>query len=237
MRWVESCVMRDVLDDEEDRKLSKIAIVAMATTAVLSSLILFNVLFGQGDSHRRMDGLLAEDIPAGASTRVDVLASSAKNTITLTYDPVVEQVQRELLAAGYYKGSVDGVMGKKTKQAIETYQQGVSISVTGEASPDLVEHIKYTRQISAAAEFTGSIDKAADQIPADNPATVETVQMSLSSMGYEPGPINGKLTEQTQSAILKFAMDRSLPMEPKITSELLAELAKSSDQDETTMAQ
>ncbi len=222
--------MRDVLDDDQG-KLSKIAIVVMGATAIVSGLILFNVIFGQTATGRVGHTLLSDDVPEGASTRVDV---SVGSTITLSYDVEVEQVQRELTAAGFYKDAVDGVMGKKTKLAIEQYQQSLSIPVTGEVSPELIDHIRYTRQISQAAEFTGSIAKVVEPEKVNEQESIETVQMSLSSMGYEPGPINGKLNEETQSAILKFAMDRNLPMDTTITPELLAELAKSTDQDQPT---
>ncbi len=44
-------------------------------------------------------------------------------SITIKYDPLVEDVQRELLATGHYRGLVDGVAGKQTLLAIKSYQQ------------------------------------------------------------------------------------------------------------------
>ena len=35
-------------------------------------------------------------------------------TVRLRYDPVVEEAQRELQAAGFYRGSIDGVAGNQT---------------------------------------------------------------------------------------------------------------------------
>ena len=62
-------------------------------------------------------------------------------TIQLKFDPIVESVQRELLAAGYYKGPVDGVIGRKTRQAVAAYQQAMwlvdSVHESTEAGPRL----------------------------------------------------------------------------------------------------
>ncbi len=37
------------------------------------------------------------------------------NTVIIKYDPAVEEVQRELLAAGEYDGLVDGIFGDRTE--------------------------------------------------------------------------------------------------------------------------
>ena len=61
---------------------------------------------------------------------------------------------------------VDGVIGKRTRQAIEAYQRAEGIEVTGEPTSDLAEHIRYTREIAEASLFTGSVVSDPDD-PAD----------------------------------------------------------------------
>jgi peptidoglycan hydrolase-like protein with peptidoglycan-binding domain len=191
-------------------------------------MIVGNALFGQpGGSRLYAD---ASDELVSGSTRLEVEApSGAGRTIQLKYDPMVEAVQRELAAAGYYKGVIDGVTGRKTRTAIEDYQRSVGIDVTGEPTPDLAEHIRYTREISDAALFTGSIEPDPD---AEARARVRRVQTGLAELAYDPGDINGELTGSTATAIRAFQRDRQMPETGEITDELLTELAKMSGQSE-----
>ncbi len=198
---------------------------AWAATGVLSLSILANAFLGQPEGSRSQAA--AGD---GASVRLEVEApESAGRTIQLRYDPVVESVQRELLAAGYYKGSIDGVIGRKTRQAIEDYQRSVGIDVDGKPTAGLSEHIRYTREVSEASLFTGSItpDPAAEAR-----AMILRVQTGLSELAYDPGGIDGELTDATRAAIKEFQRDRKMPETGEVTEELLAELGKMSGQSE-----
>ncbi|MBC8036287.1 MAG: peptidoglycan-binding protein, partial [Rhizobiales bacterium] len=143
--------------------------------------------------------------------------------------PAVEEVQRQLLASGYYKGSVDGVVGKKTRQAIEAYQQAMGLEMTGEPSNRLAEHIRYTRQIAEASLFTGTVEPDPD---AAARAQVRRVQLGLAELAYSPGEITGDLTDQTRAAIKQFQQDRGLDQTGEIAGALLAELGKLSGQSE-----
>ncbi|MBC8037491.1 MAG: peptidoglycan-binding protein, partial [Rhizobiales bacterium] len=145
--------MRDVLDDEGPG-IRPASVLAVAAMAIIGLAILYNSLFAQDRAGR----------PLGfATTRLDVDAGAATGKIIeLKYDPAVEEVQRQLLASGYYKGSVDGVVGKKTRQAIEAYQQAMGLERTGEPSNRLAEHIRYTRQIAEASLFTGTVEPDPD---------------------------------------------------------------------------
>lgn len=197
-----------------------------AATGVLSIAILANALFGQ-PAGTRSEAAVGD---GNASVRVEVEApQSASRTIQLRYDPVVESVQRELLASGYYKGSVDGVIGRKTRQAIEDYQRSVGIDVDGKPTSDLAEHIRYTREVAEASLFTGSItpDPAAEAR-----AQILRVQTGLSELAYNTGDINGQLTDETRAAIKEFQRDRKLPQTGEVSDELMAELGKMSGQSE-----
>ena len=149
--------MRDILDDDE-RRLKPLGLLMLTTATVLSGMIIYNVMFGQ-----TQNGLGRTNVgPAqGASTHVEVPApAEISNTVVFKYDATVEEVQRELLATGHFKGLVDGVNGQKTKIAIEQFQQEIGLPVTGEITSDLVSRIQYTRKVKAASEYTGSVDPA-----------------------------------------------------------------------------
>ena len=211
------------------RTVKPAAIFAVAATAVLSLAVISNAFLGQGSGTRPFAS--AEDrlsIPDGATTRLAVdVPASASNTIQLKYDPVVEDTQRQLLAAGYYKGLVDGVLGRKTRNAIAEYQKAAGLNVTGEPTVDLVDHIRFTREVAEASLFTGSVDTGSD---AEQRASVRRVQTGLAELAYSPGEISGELSAETRAAIMAFQRDRKLPETGLISDELLAELAKMSGQ-------
>ena len=219
---------------------SKPIAVTLTTVALVGCCAIFYNAFLQQIGHGK-SGLatLAED----GSTRVEVAANQkTSRTVTLKYDPLVEDVQRELLATGHFQGLVDGVTGPKTKVAVEAYQRENEIDVTGAVSKQLLEHIQYTRKLSQAAEFTGSVSPQVAQ-PAPKPLklappqvkpkpaavakgdkAIVRVQERLARLGYDPGSRSGQLDEGTRSAILIFEMDHGLPMQGKISKALLTSL-------------
>ena len=220
--------MREVvLKDIRSRRIMPMA--AWSMTGLMSLAIAGNAFFGQPDSGRSH---YAGDVTNGGNARIEVDApGSGGRTIQLKYDPVVEAVQRELAAAGYYKGMIDGVIGRKTKQAITEYQTSAGLAADGLPSADLAEHIRYTREVSEASLFTGTIDPDPD---AEARARVRRVQTGLAELAYTPGEINGEMTRQTRNAILAFQQDRKLPETGEISDELVAELGKMSGQSELT---
>lgn len=214
--------MRDVIDDE-GRKIRPASVFAAAAMAIISGAVVYNSFFAQQVPHRA--GL------APATTRLQVAGSKTGKTIQLRYDPVVEEVQRQLLAGGYYKGVVDGVIGKRTRLAIQAYQQAMGLELTGEPTAGLAEHIRYTRQISEASLFTGTVEPDPE---AAMRAQTRRVQTGLAELGYSPGEISGDLTPQTRTAIKHFQRDRGIGETGDISDPLLTELSKLSGQSELT---
>src|SRR6266699_281156 len=51
----------------------------------------------------------------------------------------VKAVQRQLLDLGYYNGSIDGVFGPSTREAVAHYQIANHLNVTGSLSPDTIQ--------------------------------------------------------------------------------------------------
>jgi peptidoglycan hydrolase-like protein with peptidoglycan-binding domain len=200
-------------------------------TCILGLAILANAFFGQPDTGRMLAASSGGDASQadGGSARLEVDAPGGGQTIQLKYDPLVETVQRELSSAGFYRGTVDGVIGRKTRQAIAEYQASVGLEPDGKATQDLIEHIRFTRAVSDASLFTGSIKPDPD---AEARAAIRRVQTGLAELAYSPGEINGELTHQTRKAILAFQHDRQMPETGEITDGLLAELGKMSGQSE-----
>ncbi len=205
-------------------RLRPLSVLAIAATCIMGSAVLYNILLGQT---RPPHFVASEDTASGASTRVDVVAPNThQNTVVLKYDAAVEDVQHSLLKTGDYEGMVDGVQGKRTRLAIESYQRKAGLVVDGEMTPQLIDHIHYTQQITAAAEFTGSVGAAEENTAAA--ADLRLVQTGLAELGYAPGEITGEMTGATKAAILQFEKDRGLAPDGEITIALLAEISKMS---------
>jgi peptidoglycan hydrolase-like protein with peptidoglycan-binding domain len=230
--------VRDVLDEHEGGVSPGAA--ALAVFAIgLGGMIVWNAFYGiheQGSVSR-----FVTRVPKGATTYVEVPAPAKPTTsITIKYDPLVEDVQRELLATGHYRGLVDGVAGKQTSLAIKSYQQDNQLPLTGEVTRTLIDHIRFTRKVAAASEFTGSISAVEAQgaaKPVQRPvivkraakppqglARIRDTQQKLRRLGYDIPAISGDLDAETRAAILKFELDFGLTMDGTITRELLSAL-------------
>jgi peptidoglycan hydrolase-like protein with peptidoglycan-binding domain len=210
--------MKDVLEDG-GLKVKPLSVLAHGASAAVACMIVYNAFFGQHEAARIRTA-------QGLSTRVDVAAGQASNTIVLRYDPKVEEIQRGLLALGDYQGMVDGVAGRQTKLAIEAYQRKAGLAVDGEVSDALLENLRFTREIAEAAQFTGSIEKPT---PKANGKQLLEVQTALAELGYQPGEITGDMTEATRSAIIMFQKDRGLAEDGEVSIGLLNEMSKMSE--------
>jgi peptidoglycan hydrolase-like protein with peptidoglycan-binding domain len=209
----------------EGLKRRILPLAAWSLTGLMSAAIVVNALFGQPDTGRNAHAALESGTDA-ADMKVDSPNGGAR-TIQLRYDPVVETVQRELAAAGYYRGVVDGVIGRKTRQAITDYQKAVGLEPDGRPTAGLAEHIRFTRQVAEASLFTGTIEVSPD---AEIRANIRRVQTGLAELAYSTGEITGEMTSQTRAAIKAFERDRNMPQTGEISDALLAELAKMSGQ-------
>ncbi len=230
--------VKDVLDDDE-WKIKPLSLLLASCAGILGVMIIVNAL-GQ---HKGQ--VIATGAPAGNGVQqANATPQQATQTIVLKYDPMIEDVQRELLAVGIYKGAVDGVNGLRTKQAIQAYQQLNGLPATGEASDDLVNSIRFTRKVQQAAQFTGSLGEAGTSVsaastpvakaaPAPVPqvaaapqidANIKKAQVALAGLGYEISKLDGAVNEETRAAILKYEMDNGLDMNGKVDAALLQAL-------------
>ena len=209
----------DGVIDDVPARIGASAFLTSALVAALWGAILYNVLFLQ-ESVRGSNELTSS---LGA-TRLTVEAPSDAEpaAIVVRVDPVVEAVQRELALSGLYTGPVDGLPGRRTKTSIASYQTANGLDPTGEASQELIDHIRLTREIVAASGVTDETGLPQSSDP------IRRVQTVLAELGYLPGTIDGFLGEQTRDAIRQFERDRGLPVTGDVTEALVAELAKTS---------
>jgi peptidoglycan hydrolase-like protein with peptidoglycan-binding domain len=209
----------DGVIDEVPARIGASAFLASALVAALWGAILYNVLFLQEAG--RNTGEVTNSLGATRLT-VEAPGDAGPTAIVVRVDPTVEAVQRELALSGFYTGPVDGLPGRRTKTSIAAYQKANGLDPTGEASEELIDHIRLTREIVAAS---GMVDEKGVPQSSD---PIRRVQMVLAELGYLPGNIDGFLGEQTRDAIRQFERDRHLPVTGDVTDALMAELAKTS---------
>lgn len=73
------------------------------------------------------------------------------------------EIQKALAEAGFYKGSVDGVVGSKTKEAIRKFQEANNLKVDGVCGPKTWEKLKAYLEEAAeidAASSAPAVDEA-----------------------------------------------------------------------------
>lgn len=71
-------------------------------------------------------------------------------------DAAAAQVQRDLIAAGYNPGPVDGRYGPMTGNAIRAYQFDNGLPSDGQISPALLHHLQMKRTAAAADYLTST---------------------------------------------------------------------------------
>lgn len=125
--------------------------------------------------------------------RADVQPSSA----------TLVEVQEGLAAAGYYHGAIDGLVGSRTRAAIEAFQRDHRMTVTGEVSSELVTRLRAATGGDVSRDVTAAIDPAAS-------ARVKAVQTALNQIGYGPVEVNGRPDDRTADAIRRFQLDNGL---------------------------
>lgn len=135
-------------------------------------------------------------------------------------DQLVMDLQRELAQHGYYDGSVDGLTGPRTQQAIRDFEQANGLKATGVPSEGLLARVLQSR-VRPRGDVTGALPSAA--LPPSS--QVFSVQRALAHLGYGPVKLTGLSDAATKSAIERFERDRGLVVTGAISDRLLRELA------------
>lgn len=142
---------------------------------------------------------------------------------------LVAQIQGELLRHDYAVGDVDGIADNQTRIAIRTYQRDAGLAVTGEATPNLLAHLR-----SSSVRNTGNTASL----------LVWKIENQLQRRGYAVGPVDGTVDQRTADAILAYEGDADLEERGQPSVKLLRHLETStvyasghdSGGSETTMA-
>jgi peptidoglycan hydrolase-like protein with peptidoglycan-binding domain len=139
--------------------------------------------------------------PALAQTGTG-LQPAAPGVQIAQFSSTVQELQRELNQLGYSAGPADGLIGARTREAIQAYQRDQNLLVDGQATPALLSHVRATAQSRVPAPAP----------PPPEPWSQQTaeVQEALRSLGYTGAWPTGRLTEETRNAIRSYEADHGL---------------------------
>ena len=112
----------------------------------------------------------------------------------------VRVLQRQLTAAGFSPGPVDGRYGPDTQHAVRDFQTATSLAVDGIAGPITQATITRTRNTlyPGAGEHGPSSQR------------VRALQRQLTKAGLNPGPIDGRYGPHTQNAVRRYQTKHDL---------------------------
>ena len=171
-----------------------------------------------------------EIVPA-ASKRAPV-----KTVAVEASDELLREVQTALSVRGYYTGKLDGVYGSRTKKAISTFQKDHSLQADGQPSVRLLTQVLMSassrpqevpvpskRQLAnnTVKVKTVSVDSNRTETTSSNKqeevldGVVARIQSGLRAYGYDDLVVDGKMGQQTATAIQRFQLDYGM----KITGE------------------
>ncbi|MCD2175554.1 peptidoglycan-binding domain-containing protein [Rhizobium sp. C4] len=137
-----------------------------------------------------VDGVVVQDEPAPAA------------------NPLVADIQANLLRRGLYEGPVDGMMGSKTEAAIMFYQETRGLPQTGAADPAVLDLLKKDNAEfnvvppDRPADVTGAIVARAPQKPVEKPAqkAADPVAALISKAPRPQAPAAQPAKAQTETA-------------------------------------
>ena len=133
---------------------------------------------------------------------------------------IIKAVQRELARKGYDPGTQDGVPGLMTRAAIMAFEWDYGLGLTGEPTETLLQQI-LIQQRTAGLAGAGAQQRSRQAVQ-----IIRTIQQSLVVLGYLQGPVDGHLGDASQRAIREFEMDNGLVPSGRVSSPLLAKLAR-----------
>lgn len=125
---------------------------------------------------------------------------------------VLQDIQRELNQLGYDAGTPDGLMGARTRWAIQAYQRERGLSEDGQPTAALLSHIRATARGVQPSE--GQAQPPSQQLVSDT-------QEALQALGYRVGRVSGRLTDDTRSAIRNYQSAHGLRVSGEPSHELL----------------
>lgn len=128
----------------------------------------------------------------------------------LEVNPTVQEIQILLEIYGYDSGPADGVLGFKTRNALERFQQENGLTVSRHADAETWKKLKIFRDNSFVV---------------DGELNVQLVQSILNKFGLNAGTEDGAFGARTKEAVIKFQKKHNLKADGMVGYKTLTELA------------
>jgi len=211
-----------------------------ALSLIVMASIFANAVFYQSGKHpsplfstRNMNVVQPIEEPVKTASRsadkkqAPELVETAKDN---TSKELLREVQTALSVRGYYTGKLDGVYGSRTKKAITSFQQDHSLKADGNPSLRLLTQVLMSAsarpqavpvpkpvEVVAAPKKVKTVRVTAKKTPEIEVADglVARIQSGLRNYGYDDLQVDGKMGQQTATAIQRFQLDYGM----KITGE------------------
>jgi peptidoglycan hydrolase-like protein with peptidoglycan-binding domain len=125
-------------------------------------------------------------------------------------NPVVEETQTLLYLYGYNTGEADGMLGLRTRNAIEKFQKDNGLEPSRFLDKATWERLNVFKE---------------NKLIIDRQLNILLVQKLLKAAGFEAGGMDGKMGDKTKAAVLKFQEAHGLKADGKIGYQTLGKLA------------
>lgn len=150
-------------------------------------------------------------------------ASDRAGIVQIAQSRDVREIQTHLNRLGYEAGPEDGLMGSRTRSAIEAYQDDEGLLVTGQPSRSLLNHINESIEerfgsVEEPEEETGASDTDGDT------EMIAAIQSELRQRDYRIPAVSGEMDAATREAIRAYERDRGYLVTGRASEELLEDL-------------
>lgn len=133
----------------------------------------------------------------------------------------VSTLQQQLAALGYYTGSIDGVFGQDTTEAVLRFQRDRNLVTDGIVGTQVYQALG----ISPSPNYPPSDRQLS---VGDSGAAVEELQRRLATLGYFNTSVTGYYGSITQDAVARFQQDRQLAATGNADAQTLSAMGISS---------
>jgi peptidoglycan hydrolase-like protein with peptidoglycan-binding domain len=165
------------------------------------------------------------------------------------HNPRVWEIQKILKDAHYYAGSIDGNIGKETREAIKSFQTEEELNPTGQIDQETYSALirekekpfssQKTVSVKTVKELPRSDNRAAtainekNKLESDiisyrmkNQSKTKQIQAALKNAGLYSGEIDGKMGPQTKKAIKTFQKFKGIKVDGLVDIKTWEELRK-----------
>ena len=201
--------------------LSSLRGAANATEMVKTMVIAFNNVIGVVDVAESVNVNFAFDKDPTPPTPSRPSSGGSYSVVTkdmpLVYSGSrgedVKTLQAQLNALGYDCGTVDGIFGAKTYNAVVKFQKDRGLAVDGIVGKNTWAALGVTGTTVVETQTTSITSNMPLLCRGSTGEAVKTLQTRLNALGYDCGTVDGIFGIKTYNAVVKFQTARALAVD------------------------